>query len=204
MGRILGPKCKRCRRLGMSICGSQKCALLKRKFPPGIHGPTKGYPRLTPYGEQLQEKQRARFMYHISEKQMSTYYKEASNSKELTGVALMQFLERRLDNVVYRLGLANTRRQARQLVSHCFITVNGKKLNIPSYRVKQGDIIGLRENKKSTKMYAQVKAAGANPQMPSWLHFEKNDFVAKIVSDPVKDDFREGLNEALIVEYYSR
>src|SRR3989339_2180840 len=149
MGKTLMTTCKMCRREGVSLCGKEKCAVKRRNYIPGVHGNTKKQPRLSSYGTQLREKQKAKRLYNIMERQFRRYFEAASLKKGNTADFLVQTLERRLDNVVFRLGFAKTRRQARQMVNHGFITVNGVDVNIPSFTVRVDEVIGFKESKKT-------------------------------------------------------
>ena len=161
MGKNLDPKCKMCRRAGEKLmlkgerCNTQKCAFVKRPYPPGFHGP-KGKPRLTDYGIQLIEKQKAKWTYNLLEKQFRITFDKANKKHGDTGEILFKMLEMRLDNAVFRLGLANSRRQARQLVNHAHFTVNGVKTNIPSYNLKQGDIVKIRKSSLDNKHFRNL------------------------------------------------
>jgi len=210
MAKDLSPQVKRYRRLGMKVdsnasVGSSKArALAKRSYPPGIHGP-KGHPRMTDYGLHLQEKQKVRLMYGIMEKQVRNYFKEAVRSKESSGLKFIELLERRLDNVIYRLGLATTRRQARQLVSHSHFLVNGKKLNVPSYTVKPGDVITLKKTKDTEKgLLAENLKNIAKQETPEWLIWDVENKKGQVTGLPQATDLEVGIDSRLIVEFYSR
>ncbi len=211
MGRDLGPKCKLCRREGEKLflkgarCQSAKCAIVKRNYPPGFHG-VKGLKRLSDFGQQLRAKQKAKRIYNISESVLSRYFKIASGSKEDTGRKLLRLLESRLDNVVFRIGLAESRIQARQRVSHGYILVNGRKVNIASFRVNSGDVIGLNSNKKKSKIYAQMeeKMQKGAKHLPSWLVYDEEKKGIRVLNLPEKDDFEAAVNDKLIVEFYSK
>lgn len=202
MGRYLGPKCKKCRRIGESVCGTAKCALLRRSAPPGIHGAQRH--RVSEYGLQLREKQKAKALFGILEKQFRNYYLKASARTGNTGELFLRLLEQRLDNVVYRAGFASTRRQARQLVSHGHFTVNGKRCDIPSRQVEGGDVIELREkSKKGAYIQSQVDAM-KNHHAPKWLLVDNAQFKITVQSAPDMIDMELGIAINLIVEYYSR
>jgi len=203
MGRLLGPTCKPCRRDGVSVCGRENCALKRRNTPPGVHGP-KGRGRISGYGIQLREKQKAKHLYGILEKQFRRYYGEATRRKGDTGLILVQLLEERLDNVVYRLGYAKTRRQSRQMVSHGLFTVNGKNVNIPSYSVKIGDEVAIKENKKDKKIFSEATEAITNASIPSWLKMDIQTMTAKVLSHPEGDELKQVFDPTLIIEFYSR
>ncbi|MGL4393191.1 MAG: 30S ribosomal protein S4 [Fusobacteriaceae bacterium] len=195
MARNRQPVLKKCRALGIEpmILGVNKSS--NRGFRPNANK------KPTEYAIQLKEKQKAKFIYNVMEKQFRKLYEEASRRGEVTGLTLIQYLERRLENVVYRLGFANTRRQARQIVSHGHIAVNGRKVNIASFRVKVGDVVSVIENSKNLEL---VKTAVDATNAPAWLSLDKAAFAAKVVQNPTKDDLDFDLNEALIVEFYSR
>ncbi|MBE7088749.1 MAG: 30S ribosomal protein S4 [Clostridiales bacterium] len=159
--------------------------------------------KISEYGLQLREKQRAKFIYCVSEKQFRKYYEKADRMKGITGENMLSLLERRLDNVIYRMGIATTRLQARQLVSHAHFTVNGKKVNIPSYIVKAGEVIAVRENKASNKYFENVKASKA-ANMPKWLEFNPEKLEGKILALPVREDIDTQIAEHMIVELYSK
>lgn len=204
MARDFTPIVKRSRRLGV-ILGKEKAAR-RRNYPPGIHGPkqARARARLSSYGEQLQEKQKAKALYGILERQLRKTFEKASRKKGNTAEAFVQFLETRLDNVVFRLGFANTRRQARQIVSHGFITVNGKHVNIPSYSVSVGDEIGIKENKKEKGIVKQIPEAMTASKLPSWLSRDEKNISGKVTGIPQGDDLDQIFDPTLIVEFYSR
>lgn len=202
MGRYLGPKHKLCRAEGIPVCGLAKCPVVaKNKGLPGQHG-AKGRRKMSEYGVQLREKQKVKRMYGLLEKQFKKYYQMASRQKEATGEALLSILESRLDNVVYRLGLAASRRQARQLVSHGHVTVNNRKVNIPSFNVKIGDIITLSPKAANLDFVKKLQEANKDAKLVSWL--EKKALVGNVKTKPVREDIDFEVNETLIVEYYSR
>lgn len=195
---------KHCRRLGENVTGKAKFdkILASRNYPPGVHG-QKGRGRMSQYGMQLREKQKARLTYGIMEKQFAGYYKKAAASGVNTGEELLRLLERRLDNVVYRIGLASTRAQARQLVSHCHIRVNGKRLNVPSYLVKKGDVIEVREKSKTLPLIKD-SLASRNGETPDWIDLDSDKLSAQIIHLPEASDLDLGIDSRLIVEYYSK
>ncbi|MCC2686719.1 MAG: rpsD [Paenibacillaceae bacterium] len=199
MSRYTGPKFKLSRRLGISLSGSGK--ELKRPFPPGQHGPGQRK-KLSGYGVQLQEKQKLRHMYGLNEKQFRNLFTKASHMQGISGENFMIMLESRLDNLVYRLGLANTRAGARQLVSHGHVTVNGKKVNIASYTVSPGEVIGLRERSRNQ---SSVKEALANRNfLPNYLEFHDQAMEGKYVRLPERSELPQEIDEKQIVEFYSR
>ena len=195
MARDRQPVLKKCRTLGIdpSIIGVNKRS--KRNLRPNANR------KPTEYATQLREKQKAKFVYGIMEKQFYKLYEEATRKDGVTGVLLLQYLERRLDNVVYRLGFVGTRRQARQVVSHGHILINGKKVDIASYRVKQGDVVTLKESSKELLM---VKASVGQKTVPGWLSLEGTTLTAKVLENPGRDAVDFEINEAMIIEFYSR
>lgn len=195
MARNRQPILKKCRALGIDpvVLGVNKSS--KRGPRPNANK------KPTEYAIQLNEKQKAKFIYNVMEKQFRKLYDEASRKDGVTGLNLIQYLERRLENVVYRLGFAKTRRQARQVVSHGHIAVNGRRVNIASYRVKAGDVISVIENSKNLDI---IKSAIEEKTVPAWLELDRASFTGKVLQNPSKDDLDFDLNEALIVEFYSR
>ncbi len=206
MGKTLKTTCKMCRREGVSLCGKEKCALKRRAYPPGVHGPAQAMkkPRLSSYGLQLREKQKAKRLYNVMERQFSRYFEMASQKKGNTADFLIQVLERRLDNVVYRLGIGKTRRQARQMVNHCFVTVNGESVNIPSFSVKVGDVIGIKENKKTKGLLTGMSERLKSVDAPRWLSLDSAIISGKVTSLPEGEDLKTVFDPTLIVEFYSR
>ena len=199
MSRYIGPKYKISRRLGISLSGTGK--ELKRPYPPGQHGPGQRK-KLSEYGMQLQEKQKLRHMYGLSEKQFHNLFKKASKMQGISGENFLILLESRLDNLVYRLGFANTRAGARQLVAHGHVTVNGRKVDIPSYTCTPGEVIGLRERSRNLKV---VKEALENRNhLPEYLEFNEQTMEGKYVRLPERSEFAPEIDEKLIVEFYSR
>lgn len=202
MGRYIGPRCKKCRRLGESVCGTQKCALTRRNTPPGMHGAQ--YKRPSEYGLQLREKQKARALYGIQEKQFRNYYTAASKKQGNTSDTLIQLLESRLDNVVYRAGFAQTRRQARQLVSHGHFLVNGRRCDVPSMRVTVGDQIELRDKSKASPFFKETTPEMKSHVPPQWLTVDQKSTKVTVATLPGKEDFEQQIAINLIVEFYSR
>ncbi|MBM7543024.1 MULTISPECIES: 30S ribosomal protein S4 [Amphibacillus] len=200
MARYTGPVWKKSRRLGISLTGTGK-ELDKRPYAPGQHGPNQRR-KLSEYGLQLQEKQKLRFMYGVNERQFSNLFESAGKMKGVHGENFMVLLESRLDNLVYRLGLARTRRQARQLVNHGHITVDGGRVDIPSYSVKPGQSIGVRE--KSQKLDIIAEAIEANTFVPEYLTFDADKLEGTYSRYPERTELPAEINEALIVEWYSR
>ena len=201
MARYTGPTSRIARRFGEPIFGPDK-VLAKKSYAPGQHGSMKRRGKKSEYGIQLDEKQKAKFTYGILEKQFSNLYKEALRRKGITGEILLQLCELRLDNVVYRLGIAPTRRAARQFVSHRHITVNGNLVNIPSYALNVGDVIGVREKSKS--MEAINNSISNNSNQMEWLEFNPDTKTGKVIVAPERIQIPENINEQLIVELYSK
>jgi small subunit ribosomal protein S4 len=207
MARYTGPICKNCRRFGMKLCSKPagKCAWERRKSAPGDKSTQQRRRRISEYGTQLREKQKARAIYGVLERQFRNYYRKATRLEGVTGDRLLQLLESRLDNVVYRLGFADSRRQSRQIVSHGHIQVNGKKVNIPSYQVKAGDRVSWREQSKKTGLFEIVSnGMGANSVIPSWLNVDSDKAVGEVVTMPKISDVELSIDTRQIVEFYSR
>ena len=210
MARYTGPDCRLCRRFGEKLmlkgdrCTTPKCPLEKRNSPPGEHSSDRRRGRMSERGLQLQEKQKVRFTYGVLEKQFRRLFAEAKKRPGATGETLLQLLERRLDNVVYRLGFADSRAQARQIVRHGHILVNGRRTDIPSFLVKAGDLIKWREGSKKTEYYKTMVEKIEGKVMPTWLSLDKESMTGKVLSLPSKDDIEAAFNEKAIVEYYSR
>ena len=201
MARYTGPKTKIARKFGEPIFGEDK-VLARRNFPPGQHGQNKRR-KTSEYGVQLREKQKAKYTYGVLEKQFRNLFKKASSMKGITGEILLQLLESRLDNVVYRLGIAPTRPAARQIVLHKHITVNGAVVNVPSYTVKPGDVIGVREKSKSLEVIADA-LAGFNHSKYPWIQWEETAKAGTFLHLPTREDIPENIKEQLIVELYSK
>ena len=201
MARYTGPKTKIARKFGEPIFGEDK-VLQRRNFPPGQHGQNKRR-KTSEYGVQLREKQKAKYTYGVLEKQFRNLFNKASRLKGITGVILLQLLESRLDNVVYRLGIAPTRAAARQIVLHRHITVNGQVVNIPSYEVKPGDVVGVREKSKSLEVIADA-LAGFNHSKYPWIEWDEAAKAGKFLHLPERTDIPENIKEQLIVELYSK
>ena len=210
MGKDLRPKAKQYRRLGIrpesnsGNSSSMARAVAKRSYPPGVHGP-KGFKRLTDYALHLQEKQKIRLVYGILEKQLKKYFKEAVNAKENTGLKLMELLERRFDNVIFKAGLATTRRQARQLINHRHFKVNDKKMDIPSYLVNTGDFITIKKDKSYKKgpIAENLKMINKHNE-PEWIAWDESNQRIKILNLPQEKNLELGFDLRLIVEYYSK
>ncbi|MBA3681371.1 MAG: 30S ribosomal protein S4 [Bacteroidetes bacterium] len=201
MARYTGPKSKIARKFREPIFGPDK-ALEKKNYPPGQHGNTKKRAKQSEYAIQLMEKQKAKYTYGILEKQFARTFEKAARSHGITGEVLLQLIESRLDNVVYRLGIAPTRRAARQLVSHAHITVNGGIVNIASFTLKPGDVIGVREKSQSVEVITN-SLQGAVNKFP-WLDFDKNSMTGKFINRPERSQIPENIKEQLIVELYSK
>jgi small subunit ribosomal protein S4 len=201
MARYIGPKTKIARKFSDPIFGPDKY-FEKRKFPPGQHGPNARRGKKSDYAYQLAEKQKAKYTYGILERQFSNIFKKASKSKMVTGVALLQFCELRLDNIVYRLGLANTRNGARQLVSHKHVTVNDEIVNIPSYVVKMGDVVSIRQKSKSLETI--TTSISKNTNIIEWLDWDPQSMKGKLINIPNREQIPENIKEQLIVELYSK
>ena len=201
MARYTGPKTKITRKFGEAIFGADK-VLSKKNYPPGQHGNNRRR-KTSEYGVQLREKQKAKYTYGVLEKQFRNMFEKASRSKGITGEVLLQLLESRLDNVVFRLGLAPTRDAARQLVSHRHIVVDGKVVNIPSYSVKPGQIIGVREKSKSLEVISEALSRFNHSKYP-WIEWEQSAMNGKFLHLPERADIPENIKEQLIVELYSK
>ncbi len=209
MARYTGAVCRLCRREGTKLflkgtkCLSDRCPLEKRNFPPGMHGKDRKA-KIVGYGLQLHEKQKAKRMYFTLEGQFREYYEKANKAAGVTGELLIQQLERRLDNVAYRLGFAISRRQARQVVRHGHVTVNGRKVNIPSYQVNAGDEIAIRESAKKLLIVEQGAQYAAQNPVPAWLEMNFDTLTGRVLSLPRRKDINLPINEQLIVELYSK
>jgi len=200
MARYTGPSTKIARKFGEPIFGTDK-DFEKRNYPPGQHGLARKRKKTSEYGTQLKEKQKVKYTYGVLERQFRNLYEKASRMKGQKGENLITLLESRLDNIVYRLGIAPTRAAARQLVSHCHITLNGSVCNIPSALVKPGDIVAVRERSKSLEVIASSVASAAKY---SWLEFDAKSLTGKYLNVPVREEIPETINEQLIVELYSK
>lgn len=206
MAKSIGADCRECRREGCKLflkgdrCTTKKCAIERRPVAPGQHGARRK--KVTEYGTQLREKQKVKKAYGVLEKQFKRYYDEAERQKGNTGETMLSLIERRLDNVVYRMGIGSSRSECRQVVNHCHITVNGKTVNIPSYSVKVGDVIAVKENKRDLEMFKELK--GMKIVMPKWLEFNSDTLEGKVLALPTREDIDLNIREHLIVELYSR
>ncbi len=210
MARYTGPICRLCRREGSKLflkgerCYTDKCSLERKTSEPGKSAQSKRIRKLTNYGIQLKEKQKMKEMYGLLEKQFSNLFKEAEKKHGITGDNLIQLLERRLDNVIFRLGFAKSRAQARQIVRHAHILVNGKKVNIPSYLVEVDDVIEIKEKSHSIPDFKALKEGEIDINIPSWLEVDRENLKGKVVKLPSKEDLDLPVDEKLVVEYYSR
>ncbi len=210
MARYIGPVCRQCRREGMKLylkgerCHSEKCAIEKRNFIPGQHGKDRAK-KIVGYGLQLREKQKVRRVYGVLERQFRSTFEKAALQKGITGENLMQNLERRLDSVIYRMGFGTSRAQARQVVNHGHINLNGRKCNIPSALVKVGDVISVRESSKSNGTILAARDATAHSPAPNWIEVDREGLTGRVQSLPKREDLVQiQLNEQLIVELYSK
>ena len=208
MARNTGPQCRLCRRERMALylkgdrCYTDKCAIQRRNYPPGQHGQGRG--KISDYGLQLREKQKVKRMYGILEKQFRGYFVRAERMRGVTGTNLLVLLERRLDNVVYRLGFANSRAQARQLVLHNHVLVDGQRVNIPSYLVKVGQTVQVTEKSRSSAVVRDALEAAARRGCPPWLEMEKDEAKGRMSMFPTREDITMPIQEHLIVELYSK
>ena len=210
MARYTGPVCRMCRRDGVKLflkgpkCFTDKCPVEKRNFPPGQHGQSKKVKKVVGYGLQLREKQKAKRIYFTLETQFRAYYETAANRTGVTGDLLLQQLETRLDNVAYRLGFAISRRQARQVVRHGHVQVNGRKVNIPSYQCKVGDVVAIREGSKSLSMLEVAKDFISGQSRVRWMDANPDQLSGKVIAMPQREDIQLPVNEQQIVELYSK
>lgn len=206
MAKYTNADCKLCRREGAKLflkgerCSTKKCAMDRRPVAPGMHGVTRK--KASEYNVQLREKQKVKRAYGLLEKQFRAYYEEAERLNGVTGENMLALIEKRLDNVVYRMGIGSSRAQSRQVVNHGHITVNGKTVDIPSYQVKPGDVIAVKENKKENALFKELR--GAKIVMPKWVEFDTENFTGKILDNPKRDDIDLNINEQLIIELYSK
>ena len=210
MARYTGPVCRLCRRDGTKLflkgakCFSDKCAIEKRNFPPGQHGQSRKVKKVVGYGLQLREKQKAKRIYFTLETQFRAYYQKAANKTGVTGELLLQLLETRLDNICYRLGFAMSRRQARQIVRHGHIQVNGRKVNIPSFQCKVGDEVKVREGSKKLVILEESGNFASGQRAVQWLDINRENLSGRLVALPTREDVNLPVNEQLIVELYSK
>jgi len=212
MARYIGPSCKLCRREGMKLylkgekCYTEKCPFERRSYPPGQHGKEASFRRrrVTDYAMQLREKQKARRIYGVLERQFRRYFHEAERRSGLTGENLLTVLETRLDNVVYRLGLADSRAQARQLVQHGHFTVNGRKTNIPSFLVRPSDLVSVRPESRRKEYFKERRELLGKREVPAWLSFDEEALSGRVLALPARQEIDVPVEEQLIVEFYSR
>ena len=209
MAKYTGPSCRQCRREGVKMflkgdrCYTDKCAIVRRGKVPGQHGGARRG-MMKDYGLQLREKQKTKRVYGLQEKQFHKYYEEAERMKGITGANMLILLEQRLDNVVYRLGIGVSRSQARQFVNHGLITVNGKRVTIPSYQVKVGDVVSIKENKQEIELFVQLKQSKKPANLPKWLDFDPATLTGKVLQKPEREDIDMNIQEHMIVELYSK
>lgn len=209
MARYIGPVCRLCRREDMKLflkgdrCYTDKCGFERRAYAPGQHGQARKK-KMSNYGEQLREKQKVKRLYGIAERQFRGYYFKASRLKGVTGENLLVLLERRLDNIVYRFGFASDHAEGRQLVRHGHFTVNGKKVNIPSYLVRSGDVVAVAERSKKIKRIEESLGAVDRRGVPQWLELDKENLSGRVKAMPAREDFTMPIREQLIVELYSK
>ncbi len=209
MARNIDNKCKQCRRAGEKLflkgdrCSTAKCAMVKRNYAPGFHGP-KGRKRLSDYGLQLQEKQKAKKYYGLLEKQFRLTFAKAGKKSGDAGKNFLKLLEMRLDNVIFRLGLASSRSQARQLVNHGHFTVDGRKASIPSMTVKVGQIIKIKKTSEKNKFFRNLEEKLQKAERPSWLNFDAKELNAKVLHEPKDTDLPQNINVQMIIEFYSK
>ncbi|MBO4323376.1 MAG: 30S ribosomal protein S4 [Clostridia bacterium] len=208
MAKYTDAKCRLCRREGGKLflkgdkCYKSSCPFERRPVAPGQHGADRK--KVSEYGLQLREKQKTKRIYGVLESQFRDYYEKADRMKGITGENMLSLLERRLDNVVYRMGIAASRSQARQLVTHAHFTVNGRPVNIASFQVKAGDVVAVKETKKSSKYFEELKALAKSGKMPKWVDFDPENLVGKVLALPTREDIDSQINEQMIVELYSK
>jgi small subunit ribosomal protein S4 len=208
MARYTGALCRLCRREGEKLflkgsrCYTDKCAVEKRKYAPGQHGQSRG--KLSDYGIQLREKQKVRRIYGVMEDQFRIYFKKASRMKGVTGEALLQLLERRIDNVVYRMGFSTNRREARQLVKHGHFLVNGRTVDIPSYLLRPGDVVEVREASRQLQVISDSLSMAEHKGFPEWIEMDMQNMKGKFVRIPSREEIQLPVHEQLIVEFYSK
>ena len=210
MGKNLDPKCKQCRRVGEKLmlkgerCNSPKCAMVKRNYPPGEHGPKMGRrQKISEYGLQLAEKQKARKQYTLQEKQFRLIFEKAQRLQGNTGTNLLTLLEKRLDNAVYRAGLAPSRFMARQLVNHSHFLVNEKKVNIPSRELKEGDVVRIKNKSKRNKNFKNIAEKLKQVETPGWINLDAQELSFKVLHEPKEEDLQTNINTQMIIEHYS-
>lgn len=208
MAKYSGPLCRVCRRAGEKLflkgdrCYTEKCAIERRKYPPGQHG--QKYRKVSDYGIQLSEKQKARKAYGILERQFRRYFREAERRKGITGEVLLQLLESRLDTVIYRMGFASNKRMARQLISHGHFRVNGKRVNIPSYIVRKGDMVEVKESSRNIPAIIESLSKAEHRGIPQWIEIDSENMRGKVLHIPSREEIQFPIQEQLIVELYSK
>jgi small subunit ribosomal protein S4 len=208
VGRYIGSVCRLCRREGNKLflkgsrCFTEKCAIERRSYSPGQHGQAR--PRISEYQIQLREKQKLKRMYGLLERQFSGYFKKAARKKGITGENLLQLLERRMDNVVYRMGFCSSRKEARQMVNHGHFRVNGRKVDVASFLVKDGDVVELKQASRQLPQVQASLTAAEGRGTPQWLELDKANFKGRVKTMPTKEDLTVPVNEQLVVELYSR
>ncbi len=208
MGRYIGSVCRLCRREGNKLflkgsrCYTEKCAIERRNYSPGQHGQAR--PRISEYQTQLREKQKLKRIYGLLERQFRGYFEKAARKKGVTGEILLQFLERRLDNIVYRMGFCSSRKEARQMVNHGHFRVNGRKVDVPSFLVKDGDVVELKLGSRDLLQIQTYMTAAEGRGIPQWLELDKANFKGRVKSIPTKEELAIPVNEQLVVELYSR
>ena len=208
MARYTGSVCRQCRREGMKLflkgdrCFTEKCAVSHRTAPPGVHG--QGRRKQSEYGMQLREKQKVRRAYGVLESQFHKYYLMAANMRGVTGENMLSLIERRLDNVAYRLNFGESRPMARQMVTHGHLLVNGKKVDIASYQVKEGDVVSVRAKSREIPFFTALREQGAKRTIPAWLELDEQTLTGKVTALPSREDIDLTISEHLIVEFYSR
>ena len=210
MAKYTGPVCRLCRREGVKLylkgdrCYSDKCAFTVRSFAPGQHGAGQARKKVSEYGTQLREKQKTRRIYGVLERQFRNYFEKAERQKGIAGENLLVMLERRLDNVVFRMGMAESRNQARQLVRHGLFNVNGRRVNIPSFLVKAGDVVTVQEKSKESPIMKKIAESLGHKQAPAWIELTAADMSGKVMRYPTREEIDIPIQEHLIVELYSR
>jgi small subunit ribosomal protein S4 len=208
MARYIGALCRICRREGEKLflkgdrCYTEKCAVERRKYPPGQHG--QGFRKLSDYGIQLREKQKVRKMYGLLERQFRRYFYEAERKKGITGEMLLKLIESRLDTVVFRMGFAPNRRRARQLIGHGHISVNSKEVNLPSYQIRGGDVVEVKETSRDMPEIVESLSKSEHRGMPGWVEVDSSNFRGKVLHIPSRDEIQLPVQEQLIVELYSK
>lgn len=201
MGRYTGPICRLCRREGMKLCDKHKCASVRRNYPPGMHGKD-SHGKKSDYAKQLREKQKARRIFGVSEKQIQRYYAKAIASPGVSGEELLRQLENRFDNIVYRSGLASSRRQARQLVTHGIVVLNGRRANVPSIQLKEGDSFTIRLKNRGMPLFENFENKKLNT--PTWLKLDAKELTGQVIAKAAKENLEGSIDPQMIIEFYSR